>query len=229
MNYFLNSEIYCLSLLEDNTRYITMINTNKFVPQHEIFPAFKFYRGSIGCAMSYKIIMQNAIKQKIDKIMVFEDDCIFNYNFKNIYDITLDFLKKMEWDIFNFYSCIINYEDILKAYKYKGVIYLNIKNCVGMVCNIYNNSMFENITNYPFKEAILDNDNSNTLYHIDRRFAIKKDISIFITYPYSVDLLDIYSTTTGNSGAYQYFIDHLNISYENINKFLKNNDIIEIY
>jgi pseudaminic acid synthase len=48
----------------------------------------------------------------------------------------------------------------------------------GMVCNIYNNSIYDYFIDYPFIESTHNNNNYNTKYHIDRRLKNKDDFII---------------------------------------------------
>jgi hypothetical protein len=127
INFNIESPIYCISLIEDDSRYKKMLSKNNNIINHTKFPAFKHNTGHIGCAMSYYTIFYNSKRQNLDTITIFEDDTLFKNNFENLYSIVKDFLSHVKWDIFNGYCCIIDkIEDIIEYYIYKGLYFIKI-------------------------------------------------------------------------------------------------------
>ena len=227
INFNIESPIYCLSLIEDDSRYKKMLSQNNNIINHTKFPAFKHNIGHIGCAMSYYTIFYNCKRQNLDTITIFEDDTLFKNNFINSYSVVKDFLNYVKWDIFNGYCCIIeNEDDILEYYIYKGLYFIKIKKMVGTVFNIYNSSVYDKFLTYDYN---LINNNPNQDYYIDG--IIKKfDINIFICYPNLVSILPIKSSLDlrNNSNesellAYNWFIDKEKKTNVLIEKFIKNN------
>jgi hypothetical protein len=223
---------YCISLLEDYTRYKLMVSTNINIP-HIKFPALKIQKGYIGCAMSYYTIIYNCKKQNINKICIFEDDVLikdmikYNENMNTIYD----FLSLVKWDIFNGYVCIIEESDILDLFLYKNMLFFKLKKMVGTVFNIYNNSIYDNILNYRYKDAINNTNNYNTDFHIDR-IINNDDINIYICYPYIFSILPVKSTLDMHNNSnndndnlfeYNWFINETNKSIKILEKYIKNN------
>ena len=227
INFNIESPVYCLSLIEDDSRYKKMLSKNNNIINHIKFPAFKHNIGHIGCAMSYYTIFYNCKRQNLNTITIFEDDTLFKNNFINSYSIIKDFLNHVKWDIFNGYCCIIeNKEDILEYYIYKDLYFIKIKKMVGMVFNIYNNSVYDKFLTYDYN---LINNNPNQDYYIDG--IIKNfDINIFICYPNLVSILPIKSSLDlrNNSNesellAYNWFIDKEKKTNVLIEKFIKSN------
>jgi len=191
INFNIESPIYCLSLIEDDSRYKEMMSQNNII-KHTKFPAFKHNTGHIGCAMSYYTIMYNCKKQNIDSITVFEDDTLIKNNFYNVYTIIKEFLKYVKWDIFNGYCCIIeNESDILEYYIYKGCYFLKIKKMVGTVFNIYNKSVYDAFLSYDYN--YINTNPKAPFYHIDR-IINKFNLNIFICYPSLVSILPVKSS-----------------------------------
>lgn len=228
ISFNIKSDIYCITLIENNFRYKEIIK-NKNIPPHTIFPAFKYIKGYIGCAMSYRTIFYNCKNQNIDKITIFEDDCIFNDNFLEIYNISISFLTKIKkWDICNFFCCIVEENQIVDVYNYKGYYFLKLNNMTGMVCNIYNNSIYDYFIDYPFIESTHNNNNYNTKYHIDRRLKNKDDLTIIIPFPYITNILKAESTLNMHNNKlnkyfeYNWFIKELNKSILVINNYISN-------
>jgi hypothetical protein len=192
VNYNIESPIYCISLIEDDSRYKKILSQNNNIIKHTKFPAFKHNTGHIGCAMSYYTIFYNCKRQNLDTITIFEDDILFKNNFQNSYSIIKDFLNQVKWDIFNGYCCLIeNENDILEYYIYKGLYILKLKKMFGMVFNIYNKSIYDKFLTYDYNYS--NNNPNDTFYQIDR-IINKFDYNIFICYPNLVSILPIKSS-----------------------------------
>jgi len=225
----IESPTYCLSLIEDDSRYKKMLSQNNNIIKHTKFPAFKHNIGHIGCAMSYYTIFYNCKRQNLDTITIFEDDTFFKDDFENSLNIIKDFLNHVKWDIFNGYCCVIDkIEDILEYYIYKGLYFIKIKKMVGMVFNIYNNSVFDKFLNYDYN--LINNNPNESLYHIDR-IINNFDNNIFILYPNFVSILPVKSSLDmhNNSNekeldAYNWFIREEKKSNLLIEKFINNNE-----
>jgi GT2 family glycosyltransferase len=211
--------LYCLSLLENNSRYNLI--KNQF-PPHKIFPAIKYKRGAIGCALSYKYLLYNAERNNLPNITIFEDDCIFNDKFNDIHSSLLKI--NFKWDIINFFSCIIRYDNIINIYNIDNKTkLLELSNCVGAVCNIYNNSIYKYMYNFPIIQNYYCNNRFNMRYHIDRRFIIKSDLKVYCVWPFVVDVADVESNI-GNDDAYSWFKNELDKTNSIVNKFILEND-----
>jgi GT2 family glycosyltransferase len=221
INYPLVNIPYCVTLFENNTRY-NIVKSNAYTPSHYKFPAMKYKKGAVGCAMSYKILCYNAERLKLPSIVIFEDDCLFKENFAGIYSIIYNL--KFVWDIINFYSCIIGYGDIVSAYRINDTTYiLKVKNVVGTVCNLYNKSMYKYIYNFPFIQSHYNEDPHNMEFHIDRRFHIKDNLLTYCVWPFVVDILDTDSTISNSSSAYKWFKNQESKTNDNVCRFIANN------
>jgi len=233
INFNIESSVYCLSLIEDDTRYKKMLKINNDIINHTKFPAFKHNIGHIGCAMSYYTIFYNCKRQNLDSIIIFEDDTLFKNNFKNKFFIIKDFLNHVKWDIFNGYCCVIDKkEDILEYYIYKGLYFIKIKKMVGMVFNIYNNSVFDKFLNYDYN--FINNNPNESMYHIDR-IINNFDLNIYICYPSLVSILPVKSSiemrndiNESEMHAYEWFMKEEKKTNILIENFINNNKPINI-
>jgi len=233
INFNIESNVYCLSLIEDDTRYKKMLKINNDIINHTKFPAFKHNIGHIGCAMSYYTIFYNCKRQNLDSIIIFEDDTLFKNNFKNKFFIIKDFLNHVKWDIFNGYCCVIDKkEDILEYYIYKGLYFIKIKKMVGMVFNIYNNSVFDKFLNYDYN--FINNNPNESMYHIDR-IINNFDLNIYICYPSLVSILPVKSSidmrndiNESEMHAYEWFMKEEKKTNILIENFISNNKPINI-
>ncbi len=229
INFNIESPIYCLSLIEDESRYKKMLSKNNNIINHTKFPAFKHNTGHIGCAMSYYTIFYNCKRQNLDTITIFEDDTLFKNNFINSYSLVKEFLSHVKWDIFNGYCCIIeNESDIIEYYIYNDLYFIKIKKMVGMVFNIYNNSVYDKFLTYDYN--FINNNPNESLYHIDR-IINKFDLNIFICYPSLVSILPVKSSLDMRNNlnesellAYNWYINEEKKTNILIEKFIKNNE-----
>jgi hypothetical protein len=228
INFNIESPIYCISLIEDDSRYKKMLSNNKNIINHIKFPAFKHNTGHIGCAMSYYTIFYNSKRLNLDTITIFEDDVLFKNNFQNSYSIIKDFLNHIKWDVFNGFCCLIeNEKDIVEYYIHKGIYILKLKKMFGMVFNIYNKSIYDKFLIYDYNYS--NNNPNDILYQIDR-IINKFDYNIFISYPNLVSILPIKSSldvfndvNEPELKAYNWYIDTEKKTGMLIENYIKNN------
>ena len=74
--------------------YESFKNNNKFLNN-----GYTLRPHQIGCWQSHYIIWKKMVEEKIDKLFIFEDDCSFVNDFKELYKNTLNLLKDKEYDI----------------------------------------------------------------------------------------------------------------------------------
>jgi len=228
INFNIESPIYCLSLIEDDSRYKKMLHENNSIIKHTKFPAFKHNIGHVGCAMSYYTIFYNCKRQNLDTITIFEDDTLFKNNFEKSFLIIKDFLNHVEWDIFNGFCCIVEKEDdIIEYYIYKGLYFIKIKKMVGTVCNIYNKTVYDKFLTYDYN--LINNNPNEPYYHIDR-IINNFNNNIFICYPNLVSILPVRSSLDMHNNpnepeldAYNWFLNMEKQSSIIIDNFIKNN------
>jgi hypothetical protein len=221
IDFKITDSVYCLSLIEDDSRYTKMMTQNN-VPKHSIFPAFKHTNGKVGCAMSYCTLLNNCKKQNVESITIFEDDVAFNDTFNARHSIVKEFLNKIEWDLFNGYCCFIDsYIDIEEYYIYKGVVIIKLHKSVGMVFNIYNKSIFNdeslNCNNYYNKLSLVN--------QIDQQLQTTRNRT-FICYPQLVNILDVESSI--QPYVYGWYKNVEQTTNQLIEQFIKNNKPKEI-
>ena len=74
--------------------YESFKNNNKFLNN-----GYTLRPHQIGCWQSHYIIWKKMVEENIDKLFIFEDDCSFVNDFKELYKNTLNLLKDKEYDI----------------------------------------------------------------------------------------------------------------------------------
>jgi GR25 family glycosyltransferase involved in LPS biosynthesis len=155
------SKIHVLTLLETRERTNAFIeNTNTNINYQMIY-GLKHSVPYIGCAMSYKFIIENAKKMNLPYIIICEDDTLFPDDFNEKLKIILDYLEnnKSSWDMF---VGIMESVPAGSKLSYKVKLERNIELCKishfsSMVFNIYNSSVYNKILSWNPYLRSLDN------------------------------------------------------------------------
>jgi Glycosyltransferase family 25 (LPS biosynthesis protein) len=171
----------CLSLTETPLRKYGFLSK----PTHgfEIVEGIRYSDGWIGCAMSYKYIL-NKVNQSANKYaLICEDDVVFPDNFEEKISDVLAYLQqtKQQWYMFSGLIADIHPEtNILAVEEYRGVEYIYINRMTSTVMNIYSPEIMEIIQlwDQTNKDA-----NTNT---IDRYIESQVDLVVVTTLPYLV-------------------------------------------
>lgn len=96
-------EAYCINLEERPDRWALMQNEfERLGIQKKVnrFKAIKHQRGSIGCNLSHKKIVEIAKSKNLKNVLIFEDDCEFVSKSLFFLYKSIIALEKKEWDIF---------------------------------------------------------------------------------------------------------------------------------
>jgi GR25 family glycosyltransferase involved in LPS biosynthesis len=155
------SKIHVLTLLETRERTNAFIeNTNTNINYQMIY-GLKHAVPYIGCAMSYKFIIQNAKKQNLPYIIICEDDTLFSSDFNEKLKIILDYLEnnKSSWDMFVGIMESVS-ADTKVSYKVKlerNIELCKISHFSSMVFNIYNSSVYDKVLSWNPYLRSLDN------------------------------------------------------------------------
>jgi GR25 family glycosyltransferase involved in LPS biosynthesis len=155
------NKIHVLTLLETRERTNAFIeNTNANINYQMIY-GLKHAVPYIGCAMSYKFIIENAKKMNLPYVIICEDDTLFPSDFNEKLKIILNYLEnnKSSWDMF-----VGIMESVPTGTKLSFNVKLerNIEVCKishfsSMVFNIYNNSVYDKILSWNPYLRSLDN------------------------------------------------------------------------
>lgn len=137
---------WCLSLPESQDRRRDFMQDNKFNIQ--VFNGMRHATGWIGCALSFKTMINHAKDLGLDYVIICEDDVEFYPDFTNRLQLILEYLTKNthKWDIFS--GLIANLHpdtQVLSIEEYQGEEFVYINTMMSMVFNIYNASCFDRI------------------------------------------------------------------------------------
>ena len=210
INYTLKKNtLYCLHLLETPYRMKTL-KKQDFLPDFEIFPAIKYPIGWVGCGLSYQNLIYNAKRCNLNKITIFEDDCLFKKDFNQTYKIINSFLDTCSnWDIF--VGCLASLPDDTKfynMYEYKSLIFLEVNKMHSTVFNIYNKTSYDIILDW------------NKTEEIDQ-FIKKKNLKNIITYPFEFSITNVKSTIHKSGNIYKNYLNMFEKSLKIIEKKIK--------
>lgn len=95
-------KIYCINLDERPDRWEQALTQFKKVgiKNVERFSAVKHEKGAIGCRESHLNIIQKSKEEKLNNVLIFEDDVLFIEENIPLITKTLEDLKKVDWDLF---------------------------------------------------------------------------------------------------------------------------------
>jgi len=186
--------IVCLHLLQTPYRIEIFVSQPHVPPKDviRIYPAIKYEPGWVGCGMSYKNIMQNAIRSNLQTITVCEDDCQFKPGFEQKYSIIRSFLSELSktrgWDIF--VGCVAGLppNTVFKNITvYENMLFIEVDQMHSMVFNIYNSSSYDTICEW-------DSTNRDVHTNTIDKYIKNAKMRIVLTYPFEFSCLNCRST-----------------------------------
>lgn len=139
----------CLSLPETTERRAAFDVDNKY--GFEVIPGLKHNLGWIGCGLSYKFIFRKALEQKLDKILVCEDDVFFPPDFEERFARVLDYLSSHDdWHIFSGIMADMGHASVLDYAEVDGEQFVYLDLMISMVFNMYDKRVFKTITEWDY-------------------------------------------------------------------------------
>lgn len=97
-------KIYIINLkhrsdrLESITKELNKIGTNKYLISRINAVYFKDF-GALGCGLSHRMALQNAIKNNYERILIFEDDFIFKFDTYTTMKALINILENRDSDV----------------------------------------------------------------------------------------------------------------------------------
>lgn len=189
-----NTDRICLSLPESTTRAAAFEEDNVY--GFEFFPGLKHRMGWIGCGMSYKFMLRKAMEQKMEKILICEDDVYFPPDFQERFDHVLKYAEENnDWNVFSGIMADIGRVKPLKYAQDEGEEFIYLDKMISMVFNLYDKSMFEAISAW-------DNMNRDVQKNTIDRYLEDKKLRILATCPFLVGHKeDLHSTIWGQQNT----------------------------
>lgn len=173
-----NGDRVCLSLPESTTRAAAFEEDNVY--GFEFFPGLKHRMGWIGCGMSYKFMLRKAMEQKMEKILICEDDVYFPPDFQERFDHVLEYTKKNhDWNVFSGIMADIGNVKALKYAAENNEEFIYIDRMISTVFNLYDKSIFEAISDW-------DNMNRDVHHNTIDRYLENKELRILAACPFLV-------------------------------------------
>jgi len=128
-------------------------------------------RFKYGCSLSHIAIYKEVKQKGLTNVLIFEDDCVFEDNFKDRLQASIDDLKNIKWDMFYLGGDVTDYCDpitnTLNSVK-KGSVYCTHAYAI-------NNSFFDRVSSLDPIRGIIDilllHEN-----HSGAEYVITKDI-----------------------------------------------------
>lgn len=184
--------IYCLTQIEYNYR-LNKFRNQRYLPNNiDYINGIKHPVPWIGCSLSYKSIIKNAISQNLPYITICQDDILFTEYFNINYDNIITYLLNNDiWDVF---IGLNTYTDpnlkVLNKFKSNSspLELLQINQISSLAFVIFNKSVFNLIENWETKTRSYPKD-------LLVNYLNTKKLRILTTNPFLVRLnLDVNST-----------------------------------
>ena len=149
--------------------------------KYESFEGVRRYPEWVGCGLSFYTLAIHAIKNKINRMEIMEDDVVLPENFEKKVNIIYEFLDLLQgkWDIFSgMISDIDRSVKILYTQNYKNINFIIVNKMNSMVFNIYSQKFMKKILSWDYNNLDFY---SNT---IDRYLSQQKNLRIVTTVPF---------------------------------------------
>lgn len=148
-----------------------------------VFDAVRFRPGWVGCALSYVKLMQYGLKNKLERLMVLEDDVLLPDDFEEKLGVVNKYLDSCGecWDVFAGVIATLHPEvKILDVQEVDGLVFVSIDKMTSMVCNIYSRRAMNMISVWDSSDR---NDQTNT---IDKFIERQSSLRVVVTLPFLV-------------------------------------------
>lgn len=168
----------CLSLPEEVERREAFDQDNKY--GFEVFPGLRHKRGWTGCGLSYKFIMKKAQEQKLENILVCEDDVFFPNDFEKRFQACMNYMDgEQDWDVFQGLMADVGNVTISQVDTVNNQTFVHIDHMISTVFNLYSKEV------YPY--VIVWNEKNEDVHTntIDRSLEAK-DLKVIATVPFLV-------------------------------------------
>lgn len=174
------TDFVCLGLPESTERAKDFAKDNLY--NIHTFPGLRHKKGWIGCGLSYKFMLKKAKEQKLNQLVICEDDVEFKPNFsEDLANIRSYLETQKDWDIFSGVIADLNKNArITKLDKTKTGEYIYIDKMTSMVFNIYSARFFDKIVGW-------NESNQNVEENaIDRYIENSSNVTTITRLPYLV-------------------------------------------
>jgi glycosyl transferase family 25 len=164
----------------------------------------------VGCSLSHQAVIKMAKESEYENVLIFEDDCVFSDNFKEVAQNCVNELKNINWNIMYFGGLPNNYcESRVSKNLYK------MGDNDGVYC------LHAYAVHNSFYDKILEVD-ANSILTIDNFFVSSPSIKILSSDIIALQDDDLYSNLWG----YVKKSSMQNSLIESWNKYVINNELI---
>jgi|GEM_PF-906031 len=161
--------------------------------QPEFLPGIRNSNPVVGGALSYKYLFRMARQKDLSYLAILEDDVGLLPGFDQVINAVLNFIKCPEncdkWDVISFFMAEFNDDyEVRDVFMYQGVRFVEVSRMISTVFNIYNKTMFDKLKDWRGAE--------NSTENILDRYLQKRASKILLVFPYVVEHLDRFNSTT---------------------------------
>jgi hypothetical protein len=189
----------CLSLPETPARRASFLSRK--LTDFEIFDGLRHTQGWIGCALSYKFLIQQAKKTGLRQVLICEDDVVLDQKGEAALSVAEEYLDSLngEWDIFvGLVSHIHPDVEISQVVEVGGLTFVHLNKMTGMVLNIYNHTIYDR---FGLWSELNEDPKTNT---IDRYLENIEGLRVITTIPFIVGHSEDDSSTLWGFGNESY-------------------------
>lgn len=188
----LGGDKLCLNLPEWTRRRHSFDQDNHY--GFQVFPGLRHREGWIGCALSYKLMIMLARKQRMPQITICEDDVEFHEGFSEDFArIQAELAKPHEhWDVFSGLLGDLHADaKILRVRDMRDRKFVQTNRLISTVFNIYHRGVFDRVSLWDDRDRDVVN---NTI----DRYLEHTHLSVLACYPFLVGHKeDLHSTLWG--------------------------------
>ncbi len=148
-----------------------------------VFDGIRSRPGWVGCGLSYMAIAQHAIKQRMSRLNVMEDDVLLPSDFEAKMTVVNEFLdaRPGKWDVFaGVIASLHSDAKILSVEVFKGITFVTINKMTSTVFNIYTEKALRILASWDPEDLDAE---SNT---IDRFLEAQTDLRVVVALPFFV-------------------------------------------
>ncbi|MFZ5844599.1 MAG: DUF4915 domain-containing protein [Pseudomonadota bacterium] len=157
-----------------------------------VFDGVRLRPGWVGCGLSYANLARHALKNKLSRLTVLEDDVLLPADFESKMQVVNEYLdiNEGEWDIFAGVIAVLHPDaKVLKVENFRGISFITINRMTSMVCNIYSNKALGILSSWNSDNR---DDQTNT---IDKYLEHQINLRVVVALPFLVGHREEVSST----------------------------------
>ncbi|MBB6084094.1 glycosyltransferase family protein [Castellaniella defragrans] len=166
-----------------------------------VFDGVRYSPGWIGCGLSYAAMANHALRNRLDRITILEDDAQVGPDFEEKMAIVQRYLDANEgrWDVFCGLIAVVHDDTrILRVDDFEGMRFITINRMVSTVCNVYSPRALQLLADWNPGTA---DEQTNT---IDQYLGSRANLRAVLALPFVASLREELDSTLWGIGNGRY-------------------------